>query len=369
MKVALLTFHNAANYGAALQAFALQRFLDSQGFDTEYIDYQNEARRQAYDMRFHLRTCILNRQWLSTLKFIVGMPFLQRRKSKFIPFYKKLHCTKKTYYNVAQLGEISDSFDKYVVGSDQVWNPNNNGRDIAFLLSFVKDPSKKISYSSSFGVSSIPEDLIEDYRRCLRDFAHLSCREEYGCRLIKDLTGRDATHVLDPVFLLDKERWGDCIGRDNKESFVFCYTNRESQLSDFLKSTHYPLEGSKIYKLTRYMKPADFLSSSVRVKYTMSPEEFLMNIRDAKMVVTASFHCLAMAIIFNKPFVCFVTGDKGKDERVVGLLNALGLTDRIYSSQMTLDDVNRPIDYNAVNKRKSALLKSSLDYLLSSLND
>lgn len=368
MKIALLSFHNAANYGAALQAYALQQYLDHQGYETEYIDYQNDMRRSAYDMRFHIHLCIKNHQWLAALKYLFGAPFMQLRKSKFSLFYKKLRCTKKTYFNAQQLSEIADSYDKYVVGSDQVWNPHNNGNDTAFLLSFVTSDKKKISYSSSFGIATIPDGLKDNYRKYLSAFAYLSSRELFGCQLIKELTGRDSTHVLDPVFLLESEEWGKCIGKATKDSFVFCYTNRENQLTDFFKTTGYQLQGSKIYKLTRFVKLSDFVSPTTRVKYTMSPEEFLGNIRDSKLVVTASFHCLALSIIFNKQFVCFITGDKGKDERVVGLLQALGLTDRIYTPEMTREDVDRPIDYARVSEKIGELLKQSSSYLLNALN-
>ena len=368
MKIALLSFHNAANYGAALQAYALQQYLHCKGYETEYIDYQNDMRRSAYDMRFHIRLCLKKHQWFAAMKYFLGAPFMRHRKNKFAHFYKKLHCTQKTYFNNQQLAEIADSYDKYVVGSDQVWNPHNNGQDTAFLLSFVKNNRKKISYSSSFGIASIPDDLKEDYKHYLSDFAYLSSREQLGCQLIKDLTGREATHVLDPVFLLDSEEWSESISKHTKEDFIFCYTNRENQLADFFNTTKYQLDGRKIYKLTRYVSLSDFVRPSVKVKYTMSPEEFLGNIRDSRLVVTASFHCLALAIIFNKQFVCFITGDKGKDERVVGLLQALGLTDRIYSPLMTMEDVNRPINYEKVNEKKDELLKQSSSYLLNALN-
>lgn len=368
MKLALLSFHNAANYGAGLQAYALQRYLEDQGFETEYIDYQNDERRNSYDMLFHIRTSIVNHQWIDAMKYFVGTPFLLLRKRKFSHFYSKLHCTKNTYYKPQQLDELSDCYDKYVVGSDQVWNPNNNGYDTTFLLSFVNSNKKKISYSSSFGITSVPDIIRDEYKKYLGFFSHLSCREMQGCKLIKELTGREATHVLDPVFLLDSEKWDECIRKKNNDSFIFCYTNRKSQLSDFFRTTNYQLNGNKIYKLTRYVKLGDFVSPSIRIKYTMSPEEFLGNIRDSKLVITASFHCIALSIIFNKQFVCFVTGDKGKDERVVGLLQALGLEDRIYTPNMSIEDINKPINYDKVNMKKAELVKHSSNYLLNAIN-
>ena len=39
MKIGILTFHRALNYGAFLQAYATKSFLGSNGFDAEMVDY------------------------------------------------------------------------------------------------------------------------------------------------------------------------------------------------------------------------------------------------------------------------------------------------------------------------------------------
>ena len=41
-KIGILTFHNCVNYGAAMQAYGLQSFLISKGYNVEIIDYVNE---------------------------------------------------------------------------------------------------------------------------------------------------------------------------------------------------------------------------------------------------------------------------------------------------------------------------------------
>ena len=40
MKIGIITYHSAHNYGAVLQAFALQEYLQKQGHDVQIINYK-----------------------------------------------------------------------------------------------------------------------------------------------------------------------------------------------------------------------------------------------------------------------------------------------------------------------------------------
>ena len=166
------------------------------------------------------------------------------------------------------------------MGSDQVWNPGNNGKDIAFLLSFVDDAKKTISYASSFGISEIPDSIKNDYTECLKRIEYLSTREVSGVNLIKQISGRDAKLVLDPVFLLTKEQWMEIMDKEKfGHKYMFSYTNRKNQTSSFLKTTGYRLRGMKHHKLSRFTTVGDFVNPNVNVKYDMSPTEFITNIQ------------------------------------------------------------------------------------------
>ena len=128
------------------------------------------------------------------------------------------------------------------------------------------------------------------------------------------------------------------------------------------------LNGRDLHKLARQTTLGDFLRRGVQVKYCMTPVEFLENVKNADLVVTASFHCLAFSLIFNKPFVCFLTGDAGKDERLAGLLKELGLENRVFRDGMTTKEALAPIDYASVNEKLEGEINASKDYLLKSLN-
>lgn len=371
MTIALLTFHNAANYGAALQAFALQKALSDNGVENIYINYQNVHRKNAYSVTYHILSATKRLDLKGLVRYLAGSLFLIIRKGRFNVFYKKhLRCTKQIYRSSAEAKSLNDQYNKFIVGSDQVWNWKNNGGDHAYLLSFVENNKKKISYSSSFGVAEIPFDLKVVYQKYLSQFSHLAVREQYGVEIVKNLISRKPKLVLDPVFLLSKEQWME-IADSNRidEPFIFSYTNKPNQLEQFLSTTNFNLKGIFIYKLSRNLTINDFLAKKVRVKYSMSPTKFLSYVRDAQLIVSASFHCVSLAIIFNKPFIAVLTGNKGKDERLINILHILDLTDRIYTQDMSSYQVKQPIDYDKVNSRIEKLKFSSIEYLNNAIND
>lgn len=371
MKIALLTFHNAANYGAALQAFALQKALDEKGLDNLYINYQNQHRVNSYSASHLVRTAIKNHDIKGAIRYLMGAPFLFLRKMRFNAFYKKkVRCTKDVYQTSSEAKQLNAHYTKFVVGSDQVWNWANNGGDDSYLLSFVSDDNKKISYSSSFGVAEIPEGLRAVYTKYLSRFNHLSVREQHGVKLVSSLIGQNPQLVLDPVFLLSRQQWLEVA--DTKlvrEKFIFSYTNKPGQLEKFLETSKIDLSDTYLYKLSRNITVRDFVKLNVRVKYADSPQRFLTYIRDAKLIVSASFHCISIAIIMNKPFVAILTGNKGKDERLTNILSLLGLDHRIYRESMTIAEIQQSVDYDKINERIEELKASSWEYLLNALKN
>lgn len=369
MKIALLSFHNAYNYGAALQAYALQEYVQSLGHECEYIHYVNNSRRHSYDMGYQLKRALHDKNVKQSIKLALGIPFMKKRGVNFEQFYaQNLHKTQTLYTCSEEARELNGHYDKFIVGSDQVWNPKNNGGDCAFLLDFVEDGAKRIAYSSSFGTSQIPLEYQERYREEFKKFGYLSSREEMGQKLIKELTGKDSMFVVDPVFLPGVNEWKK-IAKKPKESreYLFFYTNRNNQADQFLN-----MFGKSDYQyhiLSSHLGAGDFLNKQKKVVFSMAPEEFLGEIENSNLVITASFHCLAFSIIFHKPFVVFLTGDLGKDERVLNLLEITGLKSRIFSNTMTREDVFAPIDYSSVEERLASYIEDSKSYLRAAIDD
>ncbi len=370
MKAGLISFHNAYNYGAALQAFALQDAIENLGVACEYIDYINPHRRHAYDMKYQFVQALREKKLPRAAKVVVGTPFILLRGRKFKAFYaKRLKKSDRVYTTSKEAARLNGKYDRFVVGSDQVWNPDHNGGDTAFLLDFVQDPSRKISYASSFSLDVVPANLREAYAKALSDFGYLSTREGRGIELIHELTGRKAQLVLDPVFLVGREKW-DAIRKESKwakpHPYVFFYTNSPSQVNDFL-CTGFDFTSLDRHILSSHVTPGDFLNPHTRVRVSMSPEDFLNEIAGAELVVTASFHCLAFSILFERPFCVILTGNYGRDERMINLLRVLGLEDRILTPTSTGESFSRPIDYAPVREKLRKLRDESLAYLTSAL--
>ncbi|MFW5886991.1 MAG: polysaccharide pyruvyl transferase family protein [Bacteroidota bacterium] len=354
MKIGLITFHNALNYGAALQAYATQKYLNKLGHECIIIDYTNECRAKKYDMKSQIFTQLKEKQFFTALRMGAGLIFMELRRKNFSKFYKdNTKRTRAAYTTNSQLKELNKEYDFFIVGSDQVWNHVNNGADTAYFLDFVTDKKKTASYASSFGTDGVPENLRSVYKQSLSEINHLSTRESLGVKVIKELTGRDAGLVLDPVFLLNKQEWISLIGKTPtpRYNYIFSYTNRKGQLNRLIELSSLGISGKKIHKICRYLTVNDFFNKNIKVDYFISPIQFLNNILNADLIATASFHCIALSIIFNKKFVAFLTGDKGKDERVINLLSITGLTDRIYNEKLTAKDIYADIDYTIVEEK------------------
>ena len=364
-KVALISFHNAYNYGAAMQAFALQKALHDMGVEAEYINYINEKRKNAYNTTFKAKRALKQKNIILAVRFLIGGVFISTRRKHFDAFYEKhLNKTAKVYTTSTEARALNGMYDKFIAGSDQVWNCRNNGGDLAYLLDFVENPDEKISYASSFGMVDIPPEYVSAYSEALKKIGRISVREVIGSRIVERYTGRNPQVVLDPVFLTGIKTW-EIIkqeGSVKNERFIFFYTNRDDQIRDFW-SIGFSRKGIRSHILSSTIGIKDFLDPKTSVRVSMKPADFLNEIASAELVVTASFHCVAFSIIFHKQFVVFLTGNRGRDERILNLLHICGLTDRIITSETTVEKIESVINYDEVDRKLQPFLDYSREYL------
>ena len=137
-------------------------------------------------------------------------------------------------YRRSDINALNTKYDKFISGSDQIWNCGRLDLDPTYMLDFVTDDSKKFSYASSLGMREIPQKYYAKYKECLSSFRELSCREREGADIISKLTGREVVYVLDPVFLLDKEEWIELtkssvsIQKDGKYILILNYSSVNS---------------------------------------------------------------------------------------------------------------------------------------------
>lgn len=271
---------------------------------------------------------------------------LFRRKIDFTP----------TQYTKNDLSLLNDKFDKFIVGSDQVWNGICTNYDETYFLNFVSESKKKNSYAASFGKDILTLKECEIYAALLRDFNYLSVREEKAAKLIYSLIHREIKVVLDPVFLVEKNEWEKMETKiTGRYIFLFQYIND-------IDTIRYASEIAQKRGIKLYIYSSNvFARKYGQIVANIGIEEFLGYIHNAELIITDSFHCSAFSIIFNRPFFSKFRKNDPANTRLYSLMHLFGIENR----ELCITNINANIDinYNKVNQRLNVLRAESMSYL------
>lgn len=338
-KINLLTMHYGISYGAALQTYATCKVLKQLGHNVTIINLQDK------------KTTLL-----SSLK-----------KWRFNRFYNKYYPPMTKLMSEPRI-ELMPEADYYMVGSDQVWNPDITKKQLLnYFLNFVPPGCNRISYASSFGKSKwinfFSETEIRNIEVELKKFNALSVRESDGVAICKNYFGIDATQVLDPTLIL--EDYSELIGNTKNRNEIVCFfigfkKNKES----FLNIVNYVKNELNI--------PATYLDATFFTKefnnhcIMPGPDSWLQRLNGSKFIITSSYHGLAFALIFRKPFLV-LQADPLKVIRLKSLLNLLNLEDRLVLDANELKNkkelLNTAIDYNHVQNVLDSEKNKSFKFL------
>jgi len=374
MKIGILTQPLSSNYGGIIQNYALQTFLMREGHDVHTIERRSSDQPALRFgsvikrglIKFISRKDIVLRVWPTKKELAV----INQNTDRFIKdhiiqtetFHKKKFDLLKKY-----------SFDAYIVGSDQVWRPKYSPCLTNYFLDFLdgNNEVKKIAYAASFGVDDW-EYTPEQTKICsslAKQFNAISVREDSAVELCKKHFGVEATHVLDPSMLLTKEDYIHLIKEDNipeRENILFNYILDQTEKKNtfiqkaadaFKIQSVSGMPPNKIY----WKKNKKDLSDCVYHPVT----EWLAGFKDAKLVVTDSFHGCVFSILFNKPFIVFSNELRG-NARLNSLLKMFNLEGRLYK-EMDADSKLLYMDYSDVNRILEKERKKSIAFLLDAL--
>lgn len=347
MKVAVLTFHRNYNYGANLQAYALQHTLLKMGYDAELLNYYYKSSSiSIFDFSNNLR-------WIFDVS-------LRRKAKKFHEFQKKfIKLSKKVFKN--SLKEEAEKYDCVIVGSDQVWNYAITQMDSSFFLDFVPH-EKRRSYAASFGISCIPKEAEAYYQEHLSGFQNYSVRERTGLQLVQKMIGEKAIVDLDPVALLEREEWEKLIPRKRESGYIFLYM-ASRQLIKFACALS-EKTGKKIIHVG--IKSFFHPSKNIGEMYAdAGPEEFLSLLYYSDIVVTESFHGTIISLLFNKDFRVSIPQVVGS--RIKDLLEDFSLTNHIIDSSSCIEKIET--DWGRINELMTKKRKKSLMNLVSYLGN
>ncbi|MGE6203829.1 polysaccharide pyruvyl transferase family protein [Guptibacillus hwajinpoensis] len=357
MKIGILTFHNTNNFGGALQTYALLTAIQKLGVDCEIIDYRSETITNRYRV-----------QKLTEVKGLKGIIkyFLNNRaniktKKSFDEFYKKYLYMSYKSFDKESIRSSNDLYDKFIVGSDQVWNLSLSGMDYTYFLDFVDENNKKNAYAASFGVSMLDSNINEKVCSLLNEFNNISVREPKPQNLVNINNEKSINVNLDPTFLISKQEWESLCNYDikNKEYILLYTVSSNPFIFEFAKKLSKRNNNCEIIYL-HHTHNIKFGMTNVR---NIGPQEFLGYVKNAKYVITTSFHGVALSIQFEKEFYYALSTEVNNfNSRINNVVNLLDLGFREIVEGKEIDK-EIPINYSVVNKKLAAEKEKSLKYL------
>ena len=384
-KVGIVSCYFKHNYGSMLQAYATQKILDDMNIENETINIDKNIDFSNGKKKYYMGQ-VLNFQFIKSKLGMIKLKLDKKinknlgknisiRDKKYEEFRKKFRLT-EPYKTYAELNEkAKKDYSSVIVGSDQLWLPVNVVADY-YTLNWVPEDVNKISFSTSFGVSVIPEKYKEAYKKFLNRINYLSTREVAGQKIIKDLTGREATLVCDPTLLFNKVEWMS-IQKDEpiiKGKYIFCYflgkNIEHRKFAERLKEK----TGYKIVSLNHadeYVKYSDVFADET--PYDVGPAEFLNMIRNAEYVCTDSFHGTVFSLINNVKFFTFRRyNSKSKvstNSRIDSLLGIVNLKERLINGDEDVEkEIEKKIDFENVNIKLEEFRNTSKEFLKNALS-
>lgn len=343
MRTGILTFHSAHNYGAMLQAYALNKITLRYG-ESWVVDYVPGYIKKQYQYFVPVKSMKLNA--LKALNFPGNV-------SK----YRKFEKFRRDYLRTVQ-ADTKEPFDVLLYGSDQIWNPNISGSfDEVYFGRHNLKTKYNVSYAASVGKTSFSEHEKAEFRQLTSCFDALSVREESSKGFLQEFCDKDIEVVLDPTLLLTKEEWEEPIKEYNVGMpYILVYeVNKRPETLEVAQGLSKMLDipiVEIVYNKTK-------LKYSHKVVSNIGPNEFLWLFKKAEYVVTSSFHGTAFSINFEKQF--FTIPHSVYSNRMTDLADKLGLGERIVTS---LPEKFETINYAEVREKLSGERKKSIGFLL-----
>ena len=387
MNIGVVTYCHCKNYGAELQACALQRVCERMGHDAKIIDF-DRAPLTSNQKRIKWRRAIIKRIKRHPLIGFIEIAdlFIRRAFAKFFKTKKEINdaltirdlrfeefwCQYEHHTHKYQGQLLSHlGFDAYIAGSDQIWNWMQTGDLSPYFLMFAEENAKKISYAASLSENTIPIELHEIYRKYLGNLNFISIREKQSVELLQPLSSKKVHLVLDPSFLLKKEDWAEIWSEriEVNQPYIFSYTLNASKRYVKIMCAYARKHNLKIINIAS--SPDVPRSAEIVNVFDAGPREFIYLLAHAKFVFTNSFHGTAFALNFNVPFLSVLNPVSETNSRVLSIVDLLGVSNRAVMDDeyvQALASAEENIDFVKVNKTCDEIREYSMRYLKGALN-
>ena len=353
--IGIVTWHYHTNVGSNLQAYALFKVISDKGYSCKFINYKGNVKK--FSVIGVLKNLVKN---IVCKVYFIFPGLIPSEVHKRVFIFQKCFMkeTVKRYYK-SNLSKCNKKFSLFICGSDQIWAPNV--LDDVYLLSFVDEEIPKCSYAASIGLNDIPNEKRGIYKKYLEFFDIVSVREKQGKQILDKFINKEVTTVLDPTFLLTKEQWESIMILPNEDNFLFCYfLGNNEKYCDLINKI---AEANNLKVIC--------MSNTLKQKYPnwkyhsyIDPREFIGYIKRSKVVITDSFHGMAMSINMQKDFYVLERFKKdseiNQNSRIYNILEMFSLYDRLIDEPL---ENLKPIDYLKLQPRISKARENSLQIL------
>ena len=351
----ILTWHYLDNYGSVLQAYALQEIFRNNGIDMRILNYRENAKIGI--LADFLRVMKYNFPTNSSLT---------KRKQKFYKFRKKYLLETKMFNSIEALQDFKYNIDFIVCGSDQIWSSKRF--DPVYFLDFIPDKNvKKYAYAPST-IEEYKENQKKIIGSSLELFQKISVREALGVKILKKITKKEVIEVLDPTLVLSIEKWEEILKSEEKinipsEDYLICYFIGEN---DKYKKVTNDIKEKYNCSLIININIKNIHNFGDKILREASPLQFLKLIKNAKVVVSDSYHAILFSIIFNKEFYAIKRFENNENdnqnERINNILNKINCKNRyINANENKLD--NNELLYEDINNQLKKYIQRSEDYI------
>lgn len=364
MRIGILTFHRATNYGAILQTYGLVSYLENCGYDVKVVDYKPYGMGMLYSP---LNVSPLFRKLKRIVLNIYMLPsFLQRKKKRdmYWDYIKRILPLTNTVSTIDDLPDM----DAFIVGSDQVWSTKfTGGVDKFYWGQFERKDARLISYAGSAAEDMNNSFYETDNVLLLNSFDSISVREfELKDYLQTNLSHKKITKVLDPTLLAGKSVFEKLINGEKviDKSYILIYQvirEKDIEIQQFARKKAKELS-CDIYEI---INGRLYITSGCRRKSQkgfINPTTFVNLFKHAKYIITTSFHGTAFSLLFNRPF-SVISVNSEVDSRAADILSELGLIEKLITLPITDLCKEDKIDWNDINYKLEMLRKPSMCFL------
>ena len=379
MKIGVLTW-KLYNFGTALQAYAMVQAVSeniTEADECNLLNYNLPGRDQIvrvvslslkdYLLKVENRILVKRKSNKNKEARILYGQEIETQYVRFREFYNEIsHDDHKV---LEERDYFDQEYEKIIVGSDQIWNPKYFCE--TYFLDFVSS-KKRYSYAPSMGVDFLRNEEKEYLKQKLGNgkFQNISVREQTGKKLLQEILPKENIEcVLDPTLLFTGIQWSEMLhlSEENNDNYILVYTLSDNRwYKEAIKKIQQEIGVEKVI----YITPEDnlyFYQGTGKMIVDAGPVEFVSFIKNAKYVVTDSFHGVCFALNFERNFTCLSRFSRknirSENSRVLDLLTELELERRICSAETDIKKCDE-IDYKKITLRLNKKRTHSREYLM-----